>query len=66
MVACNYIKDCHTETELSLSYVTRGETKKNWWKFQDGGLTLYKKNLINNQSYPKLVEDGPKRYSDIF
>lgn len=29
MVACNYIKDCHTETEVSLSYVTRGETKKN-------------------------------------
>lgn len=66
MVAFNYIKNCHTGTEFSLFCMTRGETKKNWWEFQDGGLTLQKKDLINNHSCPRLVEDGSKRRSDKF
>lgn len=66
MVAFNYIKDSHTETEFNLSCMKKRETKKNWWEFQDGGLTLYKRDLINNHSCPKLVEDGSKRRSDKF
>ena len=55
MAAFKNMKDCHVETELNLSCVTREKSKINWWMFQDVGLTLYRQDLFNNHSFPKLV-----------